>query len=320
MNPIKRVGQAAVAMLPDAAERLITDLARSARFETRARAFRSEYGLRPAGRRLTVLAYPQPVTRQPHVLVAKLCAALGYHVVSVPTRPYDVALRFHDATFSDPSLLDPLPPDLPVINRGATDISKTRVAREYERAFGGQSLVDPRTHEGEIVEKPDVNAADGRGLVVAPLEPRDGFVYQRLIDSRTGDGHYIEYRLPVHDGRFPLVYRKVIDEGTRFEKKATRVTIEDPADHFSADELDRIGRLAHAMGVEFGELDVLRDNGDGLPYVIDVNDTPWGELKWVSPGERARAYSALAASFQRMCEARLRPPGGRVLAGRSHGL
>ena len=292
--------------MPDALTRYAEDQIRSVRFDVRARAFRSRYGLEPAQRRLTILTYPQSIATLDGILLGYLCQALGYRVTAVPSRPYDVAVKYHDATYTDPSELAALPADRPVINRGSLDISKVRVDREVEAVFGTGTLVDPLTHRGRVVEKTNLNSRRGWAIVETPItEPREGFVYQRLIDSTIGEGRYVEYRVPIHDGRIPLVYRKEIDEAKRFTKRAESVTIERPEAHFAADELDGIRRVCAAMGLDFGELDVLRDRTDGVPYVIDVNHTPFGRLKDLDHDGRARAYRALAASFQQMCESRL---------------
>ena len=306
MRPQDLVRAVAQAVVPDAVARHVEDRIRGARFDARAQAFRSRYGLDPAERRLTVLTYPQSIATLPGILLGRLCGALGYRVTAIPSRSYDVAVKYHDATFTDPSELAALPSDRPVINRGSLDISKERVDREVRAVFGVGSLVDPATYRGRVVEKTNLNSRRGWTILDAPVEQtREGFVYQRLIDSTTGDGHYVEYRVPVHDGRIPLVYRKVIDEGARFTKTTTSVTIERPEDHFSADELDKIARVCAAMGVDFGELDVLRDRSDGVPHIIDVNHTPFGQLKGLDHAGQAQAYRTLAASFQQMCESRL---------------
>ena len=306
MKPPKLIRSVAQAALPQRATAYAEDKIRSVRFRARAQEFRSRYGLRPAKRPLTILTYPESIATMPGILLARLCSALGYHVTALPSREYDVAVKYQDATFTTPSELASLPVDRPVINRESLDISKERVDQEVEAVFGRGTLVDPTTYRGSIVEKSNLNSRRGWTVVEAPLAARrEGFVYQRLIDSTTGDGHYVEYRVPVHDGRIPLVYRKVIDERKRFAKTAESVTIEQPEEHFSAEELDGIRRVCRAMGVDFGELDVLRDRTDGVPYVIDVNHTPYGQLKELDDAGRARAYRTLAASFQQMCESRL---------------
>ena len=306
MRPQDLVRLVARATVPDRAAAYVEDQIRGVRFDARARAFRQRYGLTPAERRLTILTYPQSIATLPGILLACLCQALGYRVTAVPSRRYDVAVKYHDATFTDASELAALPADRPVINRGSLDISKERVDREVAAVFGVGTLVDPHAYHGRVVEKANLNSRRGWKILDAPVvETREGFVYQRLLDSMEGEGRFVEYRVPVHDGRIPLVYRKVIDETKRFTKTAEEVTIEQPEDHFSAEELDGIRAVCAAMGVDFGELDVLRDRADGVPYVIDVNHTPFGRLKGLDHAGRARAYDTLAASFQQMCESRL---------------
>ena len=274
-------------------------------FVWRSRQFRKDNDYQPPPRTLTVLTYPGRITRHPHILLGKLCAALGYTVTSDPARPFDVAVAYHDQTFVDAGALAAIPDGRPVINARSLDISKERVDREVEAVFGVRTLLDPRLHTGPMVEKSNENAAEGRQLVEGPREPKDGFVYQRLVDSTTSDRHYVEHRVPVHDGRIPLVYRKRIKESDRFTKVAARVDVIEAEEDFSAAELDGIRELCRRMGVEFGELDVLRDRESGVPVVIDVNNTPLGALRYLTDRDRRDAIERLAASFQTMCEVRV---------------
>ena len=297
----RRLAEAAV---PDQAVRYAEDIARGIRFDFEARAYRQRYGFQPAERTLTILAYPEAITTHPRILLNRLCAALGYHVTAIPSRPYDVAVKFHDATFTDPAVLAPFGAR-PVINGSSLDISKSRVDQALVDAFGVSSLVDPRTHNGPMVEKPNLNSKRGLGVVQGPAPAQEGFVYQKLVDSTTGDGHYVEFRLPYHDGRFPLVYRKEVDVSTRFLKETDRVTVEVPEEHLASEELEGIRQMCKAMGVDFAELDVLRDRKSGQAYVIDVNNTPYGPLKGLTEEGHGHAVRLLSASFRQMCESRL---------------
>ena len=282
------------------------DRAHELAFVWRSRQFRKDNGYRRPPRPVTVLAYPDRITRHPHILLAKLCAALGYPVTSDPARPFDIAVAYHDRTFTDPEVLAPIPDGVPVINGRCLDISKVRVDREVEAVFSVRTLLDPTRHAGPMVEKSDENAAEGRRIVEGPMEPRDGFVYQRLIDTTEPDGHYTEHRVAVHDGRVPLVYRKRIREADRFSKVAASVDVVEAEDDFSADELDGILEVCRRMGLDFGEVDVLRDRESGVPVPIDVNRTPLAALRYLTPDDRRQAIGTLAASFQTMCEDRLR--------------
>ena len=297
----RRLAEAAV---PDRAVRYAEDVARGVRFDYNARAYRQRYGFQPAERTLTVLAYPEAITTHPRILFNRLSAALGYHVTAIPSRPHDVAVKFHDATYTDPAVLAPLGAR-PVINGNSLDISKSRVNRAFVEAFGVNSFVDPETHVGPMVEKPDLNSKRGLGVIQGPAPAREGFVYQKLVDSTTGDGRYVELRLAYHDGRFPLAYKKEIDVATRFRKVHARVTVETPTEHFSADELARVALMCQAMGIDFGEIDTLRDKADGQVYVVDIDNTPYGPVKELTEAGHEQAVRLLAASFQQMCESRL---------------
>lgn len=304
MTIVRRIANTIERVVPDPAIRYAEDLVRGRRFDARARAYRDRYGLEVAERRLTVLTFPEPVAMTPLIVVGRLCAALGYRVVALPARSYDIAFKYHDSTFTDVSLTAPFRGG-PSINTGSLDISKARVDREFEAVFGRATLLDPRHHVGPMVEKPNLNSKRGIRLVDGPAEPRDGFVYQRLIDSSVDDAHYLEYRVPCYDGVVPLVYRQIEREEERFKKIKASVEILAPDDCFSPEELAGIAGLCKAMGVEFGELDVIRDRRDGDIYVVDVNNTPYGPPVVLDDAGHVQAVRILSDAFRRMCEARV---------------
>jgi len=159
------------------------------------------------------------------------------------------------------------------INGDCLDISKTTVDRAWADVCGYSIAVDPLSFEGKFVIKPDENGKRGGRVVTGPLERReDGMVYQRLVDTRVGD-RVLQIRPVILDGRIVLVYEKWRTYPDYF--KGAELTIPKTiADFFSDEEADQLLRFAASVGLDYGELDVVRDAGDGRIYVVDANRTP----------------------------------------------
>lgn len=62
----------------------------------------------------------------------------------------------------------------------------------------------------------------------------------------------------------------------------------------------RSGAMAASKGIglDFGELDIIRDNADGGIYIIDVNKTPWGPPNHILPWQEDRCIEDLAGAFE----------------------
>jgi hypothetical protein len=52
------------------------------------------------------------------------------------------------------------------------------------------------------------------------------------------------------------------------------VAVRRPDDVLSASEQEQLLHFAEAIGLDYGELDVVRDNASGLIYAVDANRTP----------------------------------------------
>jgi hypothetical protein len=180
------------------------------------------------------------------------------------------------------------------LNGDCTDISKSVVDRAMEQAFGYGAGIDPGTHRGAAVRKSEENTAHDGVLVECPLKPEPNYVYQRLIDNRVlEDQEVVDLRLVKVGDTFPVGYRKYRGTNIRFVNFNTHVSLFEPREEFSEDELRRLVQATNAMGLDVGEIDVLRDR-DGTPYLIDVNKTPWGPplgLSWLSGIRAMRRYA-----------------------------
>lgn len=239
-------------------------------------------------------------------MMAGMMNHLDYQVVFDPAEGFDVAGLWDDQTFvSVPEVIKEISKSRPVINLRCTDISKANVEQLFIEIFGYSSLVDPTAYEGNCVKKPDLNSVGKGEVLTCPVSKKEeGFVYQKLIDSRD-EGYQHEYRVPIIFGEIPVAYiskRDYPNEG--FEKvKRHLLTPMTPERVFSAAEVEKILHFADAIGMDVGELDVLRDKSDGRMYIIDANKTASGyglanRANW-SPGDRKRMLALLAGTFEK---------------------
>lgn len=249
--------------------------------------------------RLRILFYP----RQPtwHQALYKVCAVEGYRIVTASAEPWDVAMHF--APEGEPCTL---PADKLVLNRSCTDISKRRVGRVFEQVFGYPLAVDPLTTAGPILEKSNRNYTHDGRILEGPLAPADVHpdrVYQRLVNA-VEDGYAVDLRVPLYGGRAPLVYRKLRPLDDRFKTVASGEIVT-PDSVLSCEEQALLATFADAMGLDYGELDVLRDRTDGRIYVVDVNNKPAGPSQALSPEDARRALGIIADAFSTYLRARL---------------
>jgi hypothetical protein len=179
---------------------------------------------------------------------------------------------FDDRTVSDVAL-----PDTSVrrLNAAATDISKAHVGRVFAQTFGYPLSVDPCHHVGPMVQKSDRNGVHDGCIVHGPLtHPNPDHVYQRLIESHIGDRVTEDLRCVCVGGEIVQVFRKEKDEETRFQARYRQTTLHQPSAMFTPDERTSIRAFCHAIGLDFGSIDVLRDYSEaGRPYIVDVNKT-----------------------------------------------
>ena len=184
------------------------------------------------------------------------------------------------------------------LNSRCLDISKSTVDRVWLEVAGYSIAVDPLTKEGPLVVKPDENGTRGGRVVDGPLPNRaPDVVYQRLIDTRVGD-RVLQIRPVILRGQIVLVYEKWRPHPQWF--KGPELTVpKAQADFFNDDEAALLLRFADAIGLDYGELDVVRDGEGGLIYVVDANRTPVrpkglpDESVDAAFGPQAEAFAAL---------------------------
>ncbi len=208
-----------------------------------------------------------PDRPRPWYLIWAAAAWSGIRIANSPDEAI-ASFYFEDATFAQP----PRPWHSRASNYGCADVSKSRVAEVFEQVFGYPLSVDPTQGPGPCVEKGEANGAHDGRVVERPLKARPGRVYQRLVDNTDGVDA-IDLRTPFVGGRPVLVFVKRRPVARRFANFNTSVSLKRPQDVFSRRETEQLSAFAHAMRLDWGGLDVLRDAATGRLYVVDVNKT-----------------------------------------------
>ncbi len=176
-------------------------------------------------------------------------------------------------------------PELPVdaINGKCTDIRKSYVASVFENVFGYPLALDPTSYHGPMVKKPETNGTHGGCVLMGPVLPVIGSVYQKLIDTADENNQCNDLRTPCIGGLPVFVWRKRKQADKRFGIQNDSATLHKVEEIFSQQEIALIIAFNAAMGLECGGLDILRDQADGRIYIVDVNKTDVGPLialKW----------------------------------------
>ena len=254
--------------------------------------------------RKIILFFPERANRAS--VAYRLCALLGYVISTDPCRRFDAVVKWKDATLFDPAELGKISATHQrIINGTSLDISKRAVNRIFAETFGYPLEVNPGEFHGEILEKSDRNATHDGRILDGPLRPeeiRAGYVYQKAIDNTSApDGLFLEYRLPIMGGVTSFVFLKYRSAENRFGIINIQTKMEKVETAFSPLELEKITLMMEKMGLDCGELDILRDR-DGRIYVVDVNNTPNGPPNGLTEAESKTAMTLLAKKFEELLE------------------
>jgi hypothetical protein len=211
-----------------------------------------------------------------------------------------------DAVFWFEDVTQGVAPRIPghqVLNAGVSDISKTSVADAFGRVAGYSLRLDPSTHQGEAVEKSELNGKHDGRLVECPRAPQPGRSYQRFIDSSDGVTAF-DYRTTIVNRRPQFVLVKTKPAADRFSIHNVTVKFRELSEVFSPAEIDLLTRFAQEMQLDWVAFDVLRDRGSGQIYVVDVNKTDTGPAVDLSFRCREKLKRAISRAFYTMLQER----------------
>jgi hypothetical protein len=248
---------------------------------------------RMAGHHGTVLLEPYgvPQTTIHFFALYKICAELGWSIKDGSR--YKGGLRLFWPNNETPEAR--AYPHL--INGRCININKSLVVKNFESVFGYGYSVDPRNPSGPYVRKSEENARHDGQIVEGSGEPQSGFVYQRLINNIVDCDTVEDIRLIFMRGVLPFCFRKTKYLRTRFAMPSLTTSIERTSSLVSGAESSLVLALCDVMGLDYGEIDCLRDRDDGRLYVLDINRTPTGP-PWALPKDQKQiATQKMASAF-----------------------
>ncbi len=259
--------------------------------------------------RKKVLFYPD----RPESLfvIYKIFLALGFHLTTNPSEHCDLAMKWRNTIgtgnpFFPPEVeLEELMknrPDLKILNMNCNDVSKKRVSAVFEETFGYSTSVNPGTYSGKCVMKSDWNGLHVGEIIDCPTEiRRNGFVYEKLINNEVGNGLVQDIRVPIFGTTIPFVYLKSRPVQERLVDRShtlSKTVMAEVSDFLTNEEVKKIYQFCEKLGLDYGEIDILRDRGDQKIYIVDVNNDPSGPPAPISGEYSMPAIVRLAQAFE----------------------
>jgi len=146
--------------------------------------------------------------------------------------------------------------------------------------FRHKALVVVVWREGDIVglmkRRPEDIAA------ISEMKNVKHIAVSELIDTRIAKDRLRDWRVVVMGYRPIFLYEKHLDitftfhsEKDKYFKAYGHYSL---TPHFTNEEISKIKEFILKTNVDFGEVDILRDNSTGLIYIIDINDVSGGAI------------------------------------------
>jgi len=246
----------------------------------------------------TFLFYPQYPSKRS--VLYKIAGLMNYNRTNNSSLKFEYVINWQDTTFRKRiPFLEELQKRQHVINLNCDDISKKHVADVFESVFGYPIKVNPLTYKGYCVKKSNINAKHDGKIIECPVDkPDENFIYQKLINNTYDDKLVQDYRTPVINGNITIVFLKRRPLEGRFAREKTTSRIGNPDEIYTGQEKKKIKEFCEKMNLEYGDLDILRDNDDGKIYIVDVNNTPHGPSQ-LTKEEKKRALEVLTREFKK---------------------
>ena len=244
-------------------------------------------------KRPTIAFFPDKA--RPWYFIWPVMHVAGAKVVEDPSQA-DIVIQFDDSTITNNTLPETRS-DAVLVNFHCNDISKSLIAEVFAKAAGYDLSADPRTYEGAMVEKSELNGAHDGRIIVGPMEPVEGKSYQRLIDNEIPGGLVEDLRTCIVGGEPAIVYRKRRLLERRFMNENEEVILDTIANVYSEEELEIIRRFAAGINLDWGGIDVLRDKATGKIHIVDANKTDMGPPIALPIGGKLRATRRMAKAF-----------------------
>ena len=225
----------------------------------------------------TILTLPHKP--YPHEAFYKFCHRLGYTFTQDAHRHADLIIRWQDSIIQmECEILNKLARGQRVINYQLADFSKRHIAEVFQQVFGYSLQINPREYHGPIVRKSNSNGPHDGTIFRGPIaEDKPEFAYQKLVNNVVA-GYLQDIRVPIFGDIIPYCFVKRIPIEHRFNNKKGTGVIREVNEVLAQEEIAAIKRFCRAVGLDYGELDVLRDSDEERLYIVDVNNTPYGPI------------------------------------------
>jgi hypothetical protein len=189
-----------------------------------------------------------------------------------------------------------------MINLFLKDTSKDFIATEFEKFFGYSYQIDPAIYDGYCIGKHNGNGTKSCFFLKCPINANEIFKdysYQKIIDyTDISDSDTLyELRVPIIGGIIPYVLFKTRSRGLRFTSKNRSIEIVKPLMYLTENECNQIITFCSSIGLELGEIDILRSNENGKIYIIDVNNTSWWPANKLGDVDRNIVLNLMWNSF-----------------------
>ena len=128
-------------------------------------------------------------------------------------------------------------------------------------------------------------------------------VTERVIDNRIDEHVVVDFRVSIMDGHIVCTERRYWPISDRFRHSGANMValVIAPDEAFSRDEQARLVAICSAMGADWADLDVLRDQTTGRIYVVDVNPTPAAPTIGLAGAELAAYWNCRNRDSTRSC-------------------
>jgi len=152
------------------------------------------------------------------------------------------------------------------INGSCTDTRKSHVDSAFKKVFGYGTKAE---HGEDCLVKPEAQAM--KTFVESKSTGRPHYFEQRKIDTKRS-GMFVDLRPVVFDGKIEIAFVK--RKPNMIKESGSIVTMVEASTVFFANEIGKLEAFCASLGLDYGEIDVLREKGTGRIYVVDANPTP----------------------------------------------
>ncbi|MGB1296181.1 MAG: hypothetical protein ACPG6V_11945 [Flavobacteriales bacterium] len=255
-------------------------------------------------RHANVLFYPDyPKTG---ATLARTVRAMNMNITNNPKEGFDLVFFWKDETVVNDSkeILKAANLNENAFNSDCFDIGKKIVDETFEKIFGYSITIDPMTYSGRCLMKCNENALGEIDEIDCPVEKIDpDFVYQKIIDNTVNENYIADMRVLIFGEDIPFIIDKWIPKANQYKKKgeskfSPKYHLKNTNDLLSQEEQKLVIKMAKKMGLDCGEMDILRDKEDGKIYIVDVNKTPTMLVSRFSEEEQTMVYEKLTHFFK----------------------